>query len=194
MTGSDIADSMLNMNENRAIIKLVKFMTRKDGWGNSEGKIVASKIIDFVDEHPSVRIFEISLSELERNDASFARESVIAVAKRHRGEKGFFLTHLKSKDLLDNWKAGAEALLQPINVITDRLITIGPIPSRGLQDVLDYVNSVPKTTASEISKKLRIHIPNASTKLKSLREQGFILRKEMTAPSGGVEYEYFRIR
>ncbi len=182
------------MNEIRATIKLTKFMARKDGWGNLEGKLVANKIIDFVDEHPSIRIFEISLNELERNDASFARESVIAVAKRYRGEKGFFLTHLKSKDLLDNWKAGAEALLQPINVVTDRLITIGPTPSKGNQDVLDYVNSISRTTASEVSKKLKIQITNASTKLNNLKEQGFILRKEMTAASGGKEYEYFRIR
>src|SRR3989344_860705 len=111
------------MNENRATIQLLKFMDRKDGWGNLEGRAVANKIISFVDERPLVRIFEISLQGLERNDASFARESIIAVAKRYRGEKGFFITHLKSKDLLDNWKAGAEALLQPVNVITDRLIT-----------------------------------------------------------------------
>jgi len=194
LTEQSISDSMNMMNENRATIQLLELMDRKDGWGNVEGKAVASKIMSFVDEHPSVRVFEISLKGLERNDASFARESVIAVAKRYRGEKGFFLTHLKSKDLLDNWKAGAEALLQPVNVITDRLVTIGPVPSKGLQDVLDYVNSASKTTASEVARKLRIQVTNASTKLNMLREKGYILRKELTAPSGGREFEYSRIR
>ena len=185
---------MNNMNENRTSIQLVDLMERPDGWGNQEGKAVANKIISFIEDHPSARIIEISLKGLERNDASFARESVIAVAKRYRGEKGIFVTHLKSKDLLDNWIAGAESLQQPVNVVTDRLITIGPAPTKGLQDVLDYVNSVSQTTTAEVAKKLKIQITNASTKLNMLKEKGYILRKEMTALSGGKEYEYSRIR
>jgi hypothetical protein len=37
-------------------------------------------------------------------------------------------------------------------------------------------------------------IANASTKFKQLWEQGFLLRRETTAESGGVEYVYCRIK
>ncbi|KPC06070.1 Uncharacterized protein AC500_2039 [Pseudomonas amygdali pv. lachrymans] len=40
---------------------------------------------------------------------------------------------------------------------------------------------------------LEISVPNASTKLKKLLDQGYILRAEETAESGGIEYVYHAI-
>ncbi|HKV08338.1 MAG TPA: DNA-binding protein, partial [Thermoanaerobaculia bacterium] len=47
--------------------------------------------------------------------------------------------------------------------------------------------------ASEFAAAAQISLTNASTKLKQLWEQGFLLRRENLAPSGGIEFEYFRI-
>ena len=41
---------------------------------------------------------------------------------------------------------------------------------------------------------LDLTITNASTKLKQLLEQGYLMRKQEMATSGGVEYLYFPIR
>ena len=39
----------------------------------------------------------------------------------------------------------------------------------------------------------KMSIANASTKFKQLWEQGFLLRREDVAESGGVEFTYYRI-
>ncbi len=59
--------------------------------------------------------------------------------------------------------------------------------------MLRYVLSVEAATAGEAARALDIKVPNASNKLKDLWEEGYILRRERTAPTGGVEYEYVRI-
>ncbi|MDQ2886751.1 MAG: DNA-binding protein, partial [Chloroflexota bacterium] len=70
---------------------------------------------------------------------------------------------------------------------------LGPRPSVGLQDMLSYVLSVPVARTSEAATALDLKIPNASNKLKQLWQEGYILRREQSANSGGVEYEYVRI-
>ncbi len=46
---------------------------------------------------------------------------------------------------------------------------------------------------SEIAEKAGLSIANASTKFKQLWEQGFLMRNESVADSGGVEFLYQRI-
>lgn len=170
-------------------------MPRSDGWGEAEGKETAEKLLKLVASFASADIFEISLVDVERNDASFARESVIAVAMRYRGTKGFYLSNINSVDLLDNWIAGADALNQPINVHIDKKVRIigSKNISHSAQKLLNYVNTIESTTATEVSRILDLKLTNASTQLNKLREQGFILRREMSAQSGGKEYQYYRI-
>lgn len=182
------------MNEKMKKIKLRSFMKRTDGWGAEEGMEVAKKLIKEVESTVGFNIFNISLEDVKKNDASFARESVVAVAKRYRGNKGFYLTNIISTDLLVNWESGAILLEQPINIVTENILqTFGPSISPSNQLILDYVNKNSEVTASELSKKLDLQLTNASTKLNSLKERGYILREGITSPSGGKEFNYISI-
>ncbi len=177
------------------VIKLREFMDREDGWGTDEGHEVYLKLARFVEQHPATAIYRISLNGVRRTDASFPRESVMEVARRYRKKIGFCLDDASNEDLLDNWDAAALKKEQPIFVwLTRGYRILGPQPSAGSADVLKLVLGRFETRASDVSKDLALKIANASMKLKQLWEQGFILRQEDSADTGGIEYVYFPIR
>jgi predicted transcriptional regulator len=51
----------------------------------------------------------------------------------------------------------------------------------------------PQTRAAEFAAEKGISIANASMKFKQLWDQGFLLRRESTSDTGGVEFVYQRI-
>lgn len=177
-------------------IRLRDHMTRSDGWGHEEGREVFTKLLHTVERNPGKRIFRVSLTGVSRTDASFPRESVMELARRYRGDKGFCLVDVTDVDILDNWAAAAEKKNQPMVVwLSDgshRLI--GPQPSKGNASTFEFALQTPIVRAAEAADALGLKVQNASTKLKQLWEQGFLLRREDVADSGGVEFLYFRIR
>lgn len=182
------------MNQIATTLRLRDYMERDDGWGNEEGREVYQKLLRAVENEAGKIIFRISLSGIQRTDASFPRESVVELAKRFRGQKGFCLIDVTNQDLLDNWEAAARKREQPLTVWGNtRPTIIGPEPTRGNQVLVDYVLSVPETTATTVAKALNLKLTNASSKLKQLLDEGFIMRRNEICPTGGVEYRYFRI-
>ena len=179
-------------------IRLRDLISSPDAWGHEEGREVFLKLLRIVETTPDKRIFRISLEGVKRTDSSFPRESVIELAKRFRGSKGFYLTDIDSQDLLDNWDMAAIKKSQPLfvweNKNEDSYRIIGLQPSRGTKEVFEYVVSVSHATAVSCAKALGLKLTNVSSKLKSLCEQGFLLRSDETALSGGIEYAYFPIR
>jgi hypothetical protein len=153
-------------------------------------------LLNVVERNSGKRIFRISLEGVSRTDASFPRESVMELARRYRGDKGFCLSDLESADLLDNWEAAAEKKDQPMILwLADGSYKIiGPQPSKGNAEILGVALNAPVIRAADAAAQLDLKVPNASTKLKQLWEQGFLLRREDVADSGGVEFLYFRIR
>ncbi len=182
------------MNQNPTVIRLRDYMERSDGWGKDEGRAVYSKLIEVIDRMPGTIVFHISLNGVERSDVSFARESVMELAVRYKGRRGFCLTNVASKDLLENLDSAALRKKQPMTVAeeNDHYI-IGLQPSRGNKALFDFVLKYGETSASEVAEALELKLTNASTKLKQLLESGFILRRDEKAPSGGVEFRYFAI-
>ncbi|MFC5301996.1 hypothetical protein [Azospira restricta] len=184
------------MNEMTKNIRLLDLMESPNGWGHEEGREVFSKLLQVVESNPGKRIFRISLDGVARTDASFPRESVMELARRYRGDKGFCLVDLENIDLLDNWESAAEKKEQPI-VLWRRDGShkiIGLQPSKGNAEILELALKVPVIRAADAVTQLDLKLPNASTKLKQLWEQGFLLRREDVAESGGVEFLYFRIQ
>ncbi len=170
-------------------------MQSDDGWGHEQGKQVYTKLRGFVEANPADLVFSISLTGVKRTDASFPRESVMRLAKEYRRSRGFCLVDVPNQDLLDNWEAAATKLSQPISVWDhDKYRVIGPRPSEGTREIFEYVLSVPLASTSGAAKTLGIKVSNASNKLKKLWEDGYILRREQIAPTGGVEFEYFRVK
>lgn len=181
----------MQMNQTPAMLRLLDFTGSDHPFGNTLGKAVYRKLADHIDSLPTQDVFGISLEGIEATDASFPRESIVSLAKQYRGEKGFFLTGFKSKDLLDNWDYGAKAKEQPLVVWTDsEYELIGPEVSGAARKLLDFVLKHKVVTASKVAQGLDISVPNASNQLKNLVKQGFILRSEAAAESGGIEYVY----
>lgn len=186
---------MKPMNEIKATILLRNLMENPYGWGRDQGREVFQRLIREVESNPGKPVIEVSLQGVERADISFASETVVEVARRYRGNKGFCLVHVGSEDLLENFEAAAGKKAQPLTVWEgDKGTVIGVQPSQGNAATFDYLLTKPSVTASEIANALDLQITNASTKLKQLWEQGFVLRRQETAESGGVEFRYFVIR
>lgn len=184
------------MNESRLIIHLKEFMDSSEGWGRSQGREVYQKLIDYVEAHPGVMVFHVSIEGIRRVDISFASETVIEIAKKYRSTKGFCFIDLKDKDMLENWDAAAERKVQPIMVWDGNFSSvIGVQPSQGNLAAFHFALDKRRIRAAEFAADSpNMSIANASTKFKNLYEQGFLLRREESADSGGVEYLYYIIK
>lgn len=186
---------MASMNEAAAVIRLSTLMESPQGWGRDQGREVFQSLIKEVEELPGRDIVEVSLEGVERCDISFASETVVELAKRYRQNRGFYLSHVAGADLLENWDSAAEKKGQPLMVWDKGLgKVIGVQPSQGNQMAFDFVLTRKSTTAAELVDALDVQITNASTKLKQLWEQGFLLRRQEVAESGGLEFRYFAIK
>src|SRR5206468_11789022 len=117
---------------------LVVLVDHIEGLGVEEGREVYQKLLDRVEKNPGAMVFRISLAGVRRTDVSFPRESVVELARRFRGQKGFCLWNVSDENILDNWDAAAMKREQPIFEWSrkgHRLI--GPEPSHGLRQALD---------------------------------------------------------
>lgn len=185
---------MASMNEIRTAISLRNLMDAPYGWGREQGREVFQRLINQVEACPGKLVVEVSLKGVERTDISFASETVVELAKRYRGNKGFLLSDVVDEDLLENWEAAAAKKSQPLMVKDGKKKrVIGVQPSQGNAATFEYVLEKQSVTAAEISSVFDLQITNASTKLKQLWEQGFLLRRQEIAESGGLEFRYFPI-
>ncbi len=183
------------MNENLKILRLKDFMDSPQGWGRSQGRKVYGKLLDYVESHPGVLVFRVSMKGVERVDISFASETLVELASRYRSRKGFCFVDLDDVDMIENWEAAAERKGQPLMIWRDEEChPIGAHPSQGNLKALNFALRKGTVRASEFAKENPdINIQNASMKFKQLWEKGYLLRKENVAGSGGVEFVYLRI-
>lgn len=182
------------MNQPTVTIPLFELTESSRPFGNTQGKEVFGKLSAWIDEHPRTTVFCISLKGIKATDASFPRESVVSVAKHFRGEKGLCLVDMDDRDLIDNWKYACQAKSQPLVIWHNASYElIGPDISQASRQLLDYVLERRCVLASQVAADLEISVQNASTRLKRLVQEGYILRTEDVASSGGVEYRYSAI-
>jgi hypothetical protein len=179
------------MNQKTLIVKLLDLTGDDHPFGNVQGKATFRMLLEIVEANPQALVFGISLDGIEATDASFPRESVVAVAKLFKGERGFFLKDVKNRDLLDNWRYAALAKEQPLTVWSNNgYEVIGPELSPSTAELLGCVLSSRSITTAKAADLLKISVPNASTKLKKLLDSGYVLRAEEAAESGGIEFMY----
>jgi len=169
-------------------------MDRDEGWGRAEGREVYQRLLDAVEASPGVKVFKISMKGVRRVDISFASETVIEIARRFRCAKGFCLVDMDDPDLFENWEAAALKKEQPLVIWSKGSPKLaGPKPTAGNREALAFALERPEVRAAEFAEaKPGISIANASMKFKQLWEQGFLLRRESAADTGGIEYRYYR--
>jgi hypothetical protein len=187
---------MGSLNERNGVLGLRRFMVDDQGWGRESGRLVYQRLLAHVEDSPGVAVFRLTLAGVRRMDISFASETVVELARRYRGSKGFCFVDLADADLIENLEAAAAKKAQPLMIWHgDVARVIGAEPSQGNREALTFALDRPVVRAAEFSQATPgMSIANASTKFKQLWEQGFLLRREATAESGGVEFVYYRIR
>jgi len=183
------------MNETRTVIRLRDCMTRSDGWGRTEGREACQRLLTAVEALPGVEVFRVSFEGVERVDSSFASETVVEVARRFRKERGVCIVDLDDKDIIENIDLAASKKEQPLFVWSgDSAMLIGLKPKTGTQEVLEFALEREAVRSVDYAGSRRgMSVSNASMKLKSLWEEGFLLRREGASESGGVEHVYARI-
>ena len=165
-------------------------------FGNHQGKKVFQQLCEVVDSTKGITVFNISLEGIVATDASFPRESVVSAARFYRGQCYFFLSKITDRDLIDNWRYAAMAKEQPLIIWhdDDSFEVIGPEMTDSAADLLEHVLSKRQVSTAQVATDLNISVPNASTRLKKLVADGYLLRQEQTAESGGLEYVYSAIK
>ncbi|MFL6671857.1 MAG: hypothetical protein ACJ8LG_01035 [Massilia sp.] len=98
--------------------------------------------------------------------------------------------------MVDNWRYAAIAKEQPLIIWSpdDEFEIIGPETSNATTELVSYVLRAGNVSAAQVAQDLDMTVQNASTRLKKLYMQGYILRTEATAESGGIEFVYEAIK
>lgn len=162
--------------------------------GSTLGREVFTKLRDIITENPLEKAFVLSAKGVRMSDVTFARESVIALARQHRGYRSFCLSDISDQDQLDNWSCAADNQGQPLMAWSgDRCVVLGDQLTMAGRRIVEFVLSRSTVSVSEVAINLDISVPNASTTMKRLQEQGYMVRTEERAPTGGIEYFYHSI-
>jgi hypothetical protein len=183
------------MNQKSPIITLRDFVEDDSPFGNDQGQAAYAKIQKELNKHPNAKIVGVSLKGIKRTDASFPRESIISLAKVKRGEMGFYLKDVASKDILDNWEYAARAKEQPLFVYDGKdWSVLGFDLGEDMKKLFDFIIKNETVTTSIVAEKFKLTAPNASMKLKKLLNQGLLVGSKETAESGGLEYIFSAIK
>jgi predicted transcriptional regulator len=70
---------------------------------------------------------------------------------------------------------------------------IGPKPSEDTWELLRLVLKRGEVSTAEAAKVLGKQVNNVSTRLKRLSEEGLVLRRDVNASTGGLEFRYLAI-
>lgn len=179
------------MNENISIIDLRDFTDGSNPYGTARGRKVHAQLIDFIDSKIKSKTIGISLKRIEGADVSFLRECLIYTFKRYAKQIAFFVRDIADEDIIDNLNGAA---LSGDYIVTcwtsNKCFFVGPKPSESSKALLDAVTQKRSATTVQIAQALDMSVQNASTRLKRLSEDGFLVRAEMTAESGGKEFVY----
>lgn len=194
MTIELYSGSLKQMNE-PGTIRLISCMRRPEAWGREEGRIVYPCLLHQIESQPGTMIFRVSMFGVVRVDMSFISETVVQLARRYRGHKGFCFVDMTDDDMIENCDAAATKAGQPLLVWRGGdPIVIGPRPSPGTLDAFQFALAKPCVRVADFVNVMpNVSVTNASNKFKQLWQQGYLLRREQTAETGGLEFVYQRI-
>ncbi|UXJ50306.1 hypothetical protein [Pseudomonas citronellolis] len=178
------------MNEKKCILDLRLFTDSANPYGTSRGREAHAKLVDYIDSLHGVSIVGISLANIEGADISFFRECLIYTVKRYRNQIHFYVCDI-DEDLFSNLQGAANLGGQRLTCwMGSECRFVGPETSASNRALLEMVVNNREATTAAAAAALDISVQNASTRLKRLSEEGFLLRIEATAESGGKEFVY----
>ncbi len=179
------------MNEKTNTLTLLDFTERSTPYGTAMGRDTHAKLLNHIDNLHGTSIIGISFAGMEAADGTFLRESLIYTIKRYSKEIFFFVFDIADEDMFSNIKSAAFSGNQRLTCWLDSgCHIVGPEPSAANKALLELVVSHRATTTSKAAEELNISVQNASTRLKRLSEEGFLMRTEEAADTGGKEFIY----
>ncbi|WP_122501792.1 winged helix-turn-helix domain-containing protein [Pseudomonas viridiflava] len=179
------------MNEKIPTIDFSKCAGAKNPYGSASGKLAHAKLLAEIENLGKVNVIGVSFGGLDGADVSFLREALVYVIKRFKNEIAFYVTDLPDEDIVANLQAAAESGGQPVTYWSDdKCRFLGLEQSSSSRTLLDFIASEHSSTTSKVAEALAISVQNASTRLKRLYEEGYVMRIEETAETGGREYVY----
>ena len=186
---------MLPMNEMAVLLSLRDQMDSDEGWGRSDGRLVYARLLNFIEAHPESLMFRISFKGVRRIDISFASETLVELTARYLTQRGICIVDLTDVDVLENIDAAAQRKGVPLMAwVGNESKVLGLKPSAGVEQALKFALSKRELRTAEFAAVApSLSMANISMKFKQLFEQGFLLRREETAESGGKEYTYMRV-
>lgn len=182
------------MNEIVPAFRLFNYLTAGEGWGRAAGAKARAKLAQHIAARQAAGTVRISLQSVRRLDLACAAEVLIGLIQDGQATHSYCLVDLGDSDVRENIAAAAERAKVPLTAWTGAAPTIlGPEPSRGNRGALAFALERPEVRAAEFAAIAEISTANASMKFRQLWTEGFLLRSEDTAPSGGTEFIYRRI-
>lgn len=191
LTAGSTPDSLRGVKQ-AVELRLRAAMDSNDGWGRAAGRRAYTQLLGSLDAESSNDPVVLSLGGIVHLDMSFAAETIVAIAKLHGSARGFCISDVSDPDLLENIDAAAKRAGQPLIAITPHGPTIlGPSPTAGTSKALQIIIRYKRAKAVDIARDLNTSLANASNKLKLLWSEGFVMRQEESAATGGKEYIYY---
>ncbi|KLP56448.1 hypothetical protein ABR39_09595 [Enterobacter genomosp. O] len=179
------------MKQKNYILNLIKYAGEPNPYGTTKGRKAHANLVDDIAKLIGASEVGISLANIQSADVSFFRESVIYSVKRYSREIAFYICDVSDEDLISNLHGAALSGEQPLTCWKgEQCRFLGPETSASNKTLLDFIVKKHKTTTAEAAAGLDISVQNASTRLKRLAEEGFLLRSEESAESGGKEFIY----
>lgn len=179
------------MNQKTYILDLRKFTDGPNPYGTNRGRKAHSLLVESIDLLPGASVVGISLSNIEAADVSFFRECLIYTVKRYSKQIAFYVCGVTDEDIVANLHGAAISGDQNLTCwVGKECRFVGPEPSASSKALLDFVINNREATTAEAAAALEISVQNASTRLKRLADEGFLLRSEVSADSGGKEFVY----
>lgn len=181
------------MNEIETL-RLQPYLVGRDTLGRAAGAVIRPKLAACIDAKPGAATIRLSLQGVKKIDVGFAAEAIIALFAQYRGARPMFLVDVGDRDVLENIEAAAERADVPVTIWEGQIVqVIGCTPPRRVREALAFALARSEALAGDFARHTGMSVQNASNLFKQLWEQGFLLRSEGIAPSGGPEFTYRRI-
>ncbi len=172
---------------------LRQFMNAPEGWGFAAGTMIQRKLAGYI-ENADAHLVRIAIDGVNRIDVTFASTVIVELVRQNFGKRAMYVVKIANDEVFENIAAAAERMKVPVTIwLGDTAQVVGLEPVCGSRETLAYVLARDSVRTADYAAASGLSAANASTRLKQLWEQGFLMRDERSAASGGMEYVYRRI-
>ncbi len=180
---------------NRAETRITALIRTALAVGEDVGGVAFAGLVRWVVEAPYCTHFEISLLGVHQMDAAFARASIVRLAQRFKGRRGFTVTGISNSTLIDVLDAAASEGGAPIAVREgDYLRLAGTEPSECHRETFEFALTRECFNVREYASSVTgLKLATASKRIQNLLNQGLLIRHRSSRSSRHRGFRYSAI-